>query len=86
MNFGVSPMYYLQPDEYLGTNAQYYEYTLNQTHNWTTWSVTEQPTCTTAGKESRSCNNCGAIEERSLGKDFSKHTGGSHWEVVNPLA
>lgn len=35
MNFGGSPMYYLQPDEYLGTNAQYYEYTLNQTHDWT---------------------------------------------------
>ena len=85
MNFGVSPMYYLQPDEYLGTNAQYYEYTLNQTHDWTAWEVTMQSTCSTFGKESRSCNNCGATEERSLPKNLSNHSGGSHWETVtNP--
>ncbi|HQO69038.1 MAG TPA: hypothetical protein PLH71_01945, partial [Clostridia bacterium] len=67
MNFGVSPMYYLQPDEYLGTNAQYYEYTLNQTHDWTAWSVKTQPTCTTKGTESRTCYNCDAEETRDYG-------------------
>jgi len=58
-----------------------YEYTLNQTHDWTAWEVTMQSTCSTFSKESRSCNNCGATEERSLTTlNPTNHSGGSHWE------
>jgi len=67
LDYALWPMYYQQPQEVLGANAQYYEYTLNQTHDWTAWSVTTPPTCTTVGTESRSCNNCGAVETRDYG-------------------
>jgi hypothetical protein len=67
MNYGISPMYYQQPPEYLGTSViQYYEYTLDQSHNWSSWSVTTQPTCTAVGEESRTCSLCSAVETRDI--------------------
>jgi hypothetical protein len=33
LDYALWPMYYQQPQEVLGSNAQYYEYTLNQTHD-----------------------------------------------------
>ena len=67
LDYALWPMYYKQPQEVLGTYVQYYEYTLDQTHDWTAWSVTTQPTCTTVGKETRTCINCGAEDTRDYG-------------------
>ncbi len=85
MNFGLSPMYYQQPPEYLDINTQYFEYTLNQAHDWSNWTETAESTCSTLGKESRTCNNCGAIEQRDLPLNPNNHSGGSNWvTVTNP--
>jgi hypothetical protein len=86
MDYSIWPMYYERPDIGMTVTAPIIygnSYTNTSTHEWPTeWTTATEPTCTTVGKESRSCNNCGATEERSLPLNSSNHLGGSHWEVV----
>lgn len=45
-------------------------------HEWSDWSIIEEPLCTTRGKEARTCS-CESTQERdinSLGHDFSEWT------------
>ena len=39
---------------------------LCETHTWSQWEVTTQPTCTENGTESRACASCGLVETRVL--------------------
>lgn len=47
-------------------------YTGNKTnssgHSWDSWTVTEEPTTATDGKESRTCKICGTTDSRSIEK------------------
>ncbi len=81
----VWPMHFKQPSAWFHPNQQYYEYVLNQAHDWSDWTETAESTCATLGKESRTCNNCGAIEQRDLPLNPNNHSGGSNWvTVTNP--
>lgn len=54
-------------------------------HDWSEWKTLVEPTITSEGKESRSCNVCGIKEERTLpklsGKKEWKHDENKHWHV-----
>ena len=45
-------------------------------HSWGDWEVTEEPSCTNAGEETRSCVHCNETESReveALGHDLVQH-------------
>ena len=54
-------------------------------HDWSEWKTLVEPTITSEGKESRSCNVCGIKEEKALpklsGKKEWKHDEKKHWHV-----
>jgi hypothetical protein len=79
------PMYYRHPPYFIfddnNYEVQYITYVDANSHNWTEWIVTIQPTCTTEGTESRTCNNCGAVETRD--KSILEHNMTS-WATVTP--
>lgn len=50
-------------------------------HKWSTWAVTDKPTCSAAGVESRNCTICGETEKRALEKDADAHNSGK-WVVT----
>lgn len=54
-------------------------------HDWSEWKTLVEPTITSEGKEYRSCNVCGIMEEKALpklsGKKEWKHDENKHWHV-----
>lgn len=54
-------------------------------HDWSEWKTLVEPTITSEGKASRSCNVCGIKEEKALsklsGKKEWKHDEKKHWHV-----
>lgn len=54
-------------------------------HDWSEWKTLVEPTITSEGKEYRSCNVCGIMEEKALpklsGKKEWKHDEKKHWHV-----
>lgn len=54
-------------------------------HDWSEWKTLVEPTITSEGKASRSCNVCGIKEEKTLpklsGKKEWKHDENKHWHV-----
>ena len=54
-------------------------------HDWSEWKTLVEPTITSEGKASRSCNVCGIKEEKTLhklsGKKKWKHDENKHWHV-----
>ena len=57
--------------EVLG-NATYTEIEKAEAHNWSDWTTTDEPTCTTDGSKQRSCLTCGYIETGKV--DMTGHT------------
>lgn len=54
-------------------------------HDWSEWKTLVEPTITSEGKASRSCNVCGIKEEKTLpklsGKKEWQHDKNKHWHV-----
>jgi hypothetical protein len=69
MDYSIWPMYYDRPaKDMAGASVIIYgdSYINSYTHQWSEWTTTKQPTCTTDGTESRSCNYCEVTEDRIL--------------------
>ena len=68
-------------------DREYFYTTVYITASWGSWTRTVNPTCTSTGKETRTCSGCGATETRSvaaLGHSYSStwsSNGSQHWKA-----
>jgi len=52
-------------------------------HDWSEWTVTTQPTYTTDGEQTRSCNDCGQKQTQDIEKLICNHIW-NEWEETTP--